>query len=85
MAAGYRRGWPHRRAAQRPVWQHAGGPPNTSRGDDRGHDPAEAPLWSLIMGKLSTSDYNDESAVKARHRMVAFFDRHLKNGASYAG
>ena len=37
------------------------------------------------MGKLSTSDYNDESAVKARHRMVAFFDRHLKNGASYAG
>jgi carboxymethylenebutenolidase len=46
------------------------------------HDPAEAPLWSLVMGKLSTSEYHDESAVKARRRIVAFFDRHLRNGES---
>ena len=36
------------------------------------HDPAEAPLWSLVMGKLSTSEYHDESAVKGAtpHRGV---------------
>ncbi|MGB5380933.1 MAG: dienelactone hydrolase family protein [Acidimicrobiia bacterium] len=49
------------------------------------HDPAEAPLWSLVMGKLSTSEYHDESAVKARRRIVAFFDRHLASGEPYSG
>jgi carboxymethylenebutenolidase len=49
------------------------------------HDPAEAPLWSLIMGKLSTSEYHDESAVEARCRIVAFFDRHLKSVESSSG
>jgi carboxymethylenebutenolidase len=45
------------------------------------HDPAEAPLWSLVMGRLSSSEYHEASAVKARRRIVGFFDRHLKEPA----
>jgi len=37
------------------------------------------------MGKLSTGEYHDVSAVKERHRVVVFFDRHSRNGESYAG
>jgi carboxymethylenebutenolidase len=49
------------------------------------HDPAETPLWSLVMGKLSASEYHDESAVEARRRIVAFFDSHLRIGEPQAG
>ena len=45
------------------------------------HDAAEAPLWSLVMGRLSSSEYHEESAVKARRRIVGFFDRHVKDPA----
>ena len=43
------------------------------------HDPVEAPLWSVVVGKLSTSEYHETSAVEARRRIVSFFDRHLKD------
>lgn len=41
------------------------------------HDPADVPRWAAIAGKLSTSDYHDESAHDARRRIVEFFDIHL--------
>jgi carboxymethylenebutenolidase len=49
------------------------------------HEPAEAPRWSLVMGKLSSSKYHEESAAKARRRIVSFFDRHLKDLEPEAG
>ena len=43
------------------------------------HDPADEPSWSLVMGKLSHSDYHEPSAVDARRRIASFFDHHLKS------
>jgi len=42
------------------------------------HDPDEVPRWAMVMGALSTSEYHEESARDARRRIIAFFDRHLK-------
>ena len=41
------------------------------------HVPAEVPKWALVMGKLSTSEYHEASAVDARRRIVEFFEKHL--------
>ena len=42
------------------------------------HDPTEVPRWALVMGKLSNSDYHEQSAADARRRILAFFDGHLR-------
>jgi carboxymethylenebutenolidase len=42
------------------------------------HDRGDVPRWAVVMGKLSRSDYHEASAVDARRRIVAFFDRHLR-------
>lgn len=41
------------------------------------HLEAEAPTWSIIMGKFVHSEYHEPSAMDARQRIVTFFDRHL--------
>lgn len=41
------------------------------------HDPADVPRWAMIAGRLSQSDYHEESAHDARRRIVDFFDTHL--------
>lgn len=48
------------------------------------HDPADVPRWAVVMGRLSTSDYHDESARDARRRIVEFFDIHLRADRSGA-
>lgn len=51
---------------------------------DAGHaflnqpDPAEVPWLLTVMGKLVNTRYHEPSAIDARRRIVAFFDRHLK-------
>lgn len=42
------------------------------------HSPDEVPRWAMVMGALSTSEYHEPSALDARHRILAFFDTHLK-------
>lgn len=42
------------------------------------HDPAEVPVWAVVAGKLSRSDYHEPAAIDARRRIVTFFDAHLK-------
>jgi carboxymethylenebutenolidase len=42
------------------------------------HDPADEPAWAVVMGKLARSDFHEPSAIDARRRIAAFFDRHLK-------
>lgn len=41
------------------------------------HVESEAPLWSVIMGKLVASEYHEPSATDARSRIVDFFNEHL--------
>ena len=41
------------------------------------HVESEVPKWALIMGKLSSSEYHEPSAIDARGRIVAFFNEHL--------
>jgi carboxymethylenebutenolidase len=45
------------------------------------HDPADAPRWSIVAGRLSRSAYHEPSAMHARRRIIAFFDHHLKTPA----
>jgi len=42
------------------------------------HVPAEEPRWAAISGTFVKSGYHEPSAVDARDRIIAFFDRHLK-------
>jgi carboxymethylenebutenolidase len=45
------------------------------------HDPAEMPMLFVLMGKLIGNASHQPSADDARRRIVAFFDRHLKEQA----
>lgn len=45
------------------------------------HDPGDVPRWAVIAGRLSESDYHEESAQDARRRVVGFFDTHLPRSA----
>ena len=41
------------------------------------HDPAEASIIFKVLARLSGSQFHESSALDARHRIVAFFDKHL--------
>lgn len=41
------------------------------------HDPTDVPVWAVVAGALSRSDYHEPSADDARQRITAFFDAHL--------
>jgi carboxymethylenebutenolidase len=42
------------------------------------HDPRDLPKLFAVMAKLAGTDYHEPAAQDARHRIVAFFDAHLK-------
>jgi carboxymethylenebutenolidase len=42
------------------------------------HDPADSPAVFTVLGRLTRSEFHEPSAIDARRRVVAFFDRHLK-------
>ncbi len=52
--------------------------PDAGHGFMNDHDSAETPLWALVAGKLTSTDYYEPSARDARERIIAFFDAHLK-------
>jgi carboxymethylenebutenolidase len=54
--------------------------PNAGHAFMNDHDPADMPLWALVAGKLSSSDYCEREAMDARRRIVSFFDNHLRDG-----
>lgn len=56
------------------VKEHAG----AGHGFLNNHDPAEVPKMAAIMGKLVNAGFHEPSAQDARRRILAFFDRHLK-------
>ncbi len=42
------------------------------------HDWADMPVWAMVMGaRPNETSYHDESAIDARRRIAAFFDKHL--------
>jgi carboxymethylenebutenolidase len=52
--------------------------PDAGHGFLNDHDPAELPRVFAVLGKLAHTEYHEPSAVDARRRIVAFFDRHLR-------
>jgi carboxymethylenebutenolidase len=42
------------------------------------HDPADLTRLLVVLSRISGSGYHEPSARDARRRIVAFFDRHLK-------
>lgn len=52
--------------------------PEAGHGFLNDHDPAELPLWIRAVAKLAAAEHHEPSARDARHRIVAFFDAHLK-------
>lgn len=42
------------------------------------HDPADVPAIFAVMGRLTSSEFHEPSAIDARRRIVEFFDQHLK-------
>jgi carboxymethylenebutenolidase len=53
--------------------------PDAGHGFLNDHDPAELPLWVKAVAKLSAAGYHEPSSRDARHRIVDFFDTHLKH------
>jgi carboxymethylenebutenolidase len=43
------------------------------------HDPNEVSTIFRLLGKISSAEFHEPSAVDARRRIVAFFDKHLKS------
>ncbi|MEZ5406842.1 MAG: nitroreductase/quinone reductase family protein [Acidimicrobiales bacterium] len=43
------------------------------------HPPDETPLWASIASRLVVTGYHGPSAHDARHRIIAFFDQHLRD------
>lgn len=41
------------------------------------HVDEEVPVWGMVMGKISTNEYHEPSALDARRRIISFFDTHL--------
>ena len=52
--------------------------PDAGHGFMNDHESSEVPLWANVAGRLTSTEYHEPSAVDARSRIVAFFDRHLK-------
>ena len=52
--------------------------PDAGHGFLNDHDPAELPVWVKGIAKLVAAEYNEPSARDARHRIIDFFDSHLK-------
>jgi carboxymethylenebutenolidase len=42
------------------------------------HDPNEVSTIFKVLGRISGSEFHEPSAIDARRRIVAFFDKHLK-------
>jgi carboxymethylenebutenolidase len=42
------------------------------------HDPADMSRFLTVLGRFSSSEFHEPSARDARHRIVTFFDQHLK-------
>ena len=54
--------------------------PGVGHGFMNDHDPADLPLWVRAVARLSAAAYDEASTRDARHRIIAFFDRHLRAG-----
>jgi carboxymethylenebutenolidase len=56
--------------------------PEAGHGFLNDHEGAgdRVPLLFAVLGRLSGTRYNEASAQDARHRIIAFFDAHLKRG-----
>jgi carboxymethylenebutenolidase len=48
--------------------------------NDHSDDPL--PVLIKVLARVSASAYHEPSAIDARRRIVAFFDRHLRDGAT---
>jgi len=46
------------------------------------HDPSEASMIFKVLAKLSGAQFHESSALDARQRILAFFDRHLKQSVA---
>lgn len=53
--------------------------PDAGHGFLNDHPRSETPAWALVMGALSRTSYHEASALDARERITAFFDRHLSS------
>jgi carboxymethylenebutenolidase len=51
--------------------------PDAGHGFINQHARAETPPWALVMGALSRTRYDEQAALDARRRIVAFFGHHL--------
>jgi carboxymethylenebutenolidase len=43
------------------------------------HDRADAPIFFVVMAKLTGAGYHEPSALDARRRIISFFNAHLKS------
>lgn len=41
------------------------------------HGPGETPIWAAVAGRFANTAHHEPSAIDARQRIIAFFDRHL--------
>lgn len=53
--------------------------PDAGHGFLNDHPRSETPAWAFVMGALSRTSYHEASALDARERITAFFDRHLSS------
>jgi carboxymethylenebutenolidase len=52
--------------------------PDAGHGFLNDHDRTETPMWAIVAGAFAHTAYEESSARDARHRIVAFFDAHLR-------
>jgi carboxymethylenebutenolidase len=59
--------------------------PDAGHGFLNDHDPADVPATAAVLGRLTggADPYHEPSARDARERILAFFDRHLRQGAPH--
>jgi carboxymethylenebutenolidase len=53
--------------------------PDAGHGFMNDHDPADQTLLLVVLAKLSGTRLHEHSAEEARHRIIFFFDKHLKS------
>jgi NADPH:quinone reductase-like Zn-dependent oxidoreductase/dienelactone hydrolase len=51
--------------------------PDAGHGFLNDHAPGDTPAWAALAGRYAATAYHDPSARDARHRIIAFFERHL--------
>ena len=52
--------------------------PDAGHGFVNDHDPVDMTLLLTVLNKVSGTRYHEPSAIDARRRIAAFFDRHLR-------